>query len=83
MDNEILIRIDEHVKDIYVDIKEIKKTLFGTGKDGLCVRVDRIEQNKINAQQESDLSWKKIGGITIIISVVFTIVSFFLNKLRF
>ena len=83
MDNEILIRIDEHVKDIYVDIKEIKKTLFGNGKDGLCVRVDRIEQNKINAQQESDLSWKKIGGITIIISVVFTIVSFFLNKLRF
>jgi hypothetical protein len=69
-DNDLLIRIDEHVKDIYDDIKEIKKTLHGNGQEGLCDTV-----------KEHDTTIKNIKyGITlgfIIISIVFLIANYF------
>lgn len=39
--DDLLIRLDEHIKDMRVDIKDIKNTVFGNGKEGLCYIVNR------------------------------------------
>lgn len=41
--DELLIRLDERTRDVGKDIKEIKKTLHGNGKEGICDTVLRHE----------------------------------------
>jgi len=68
-DNNLLVRIDEHVKHIYSDIKEIKKTLHGNGQKGV---VDMVK--------EHDTTIKNIKyGITLGFTVM-TIVILIANR---
>jgi hypothetical protein len=39
--DELLIRLDERTKDIEKNIKAMKSTLFGNGREGLCDTVNR------------------------------------------
>ena len=39
--DELLIRLDERTNDTNNDIKDIKDTLFGNGREGLCYIVAR------------------------------------------
>lgn len=41
--DDLLVRIDERVKDIHDDIKEIKRTLHGNGRKGVCDIVNEHE----------------------------------------
>lgn len=68
---DLLIRIDEHVKDIYIDIKEIKKTLHGNGQPGIC-----------DVVKEHDVTIRNIKyGITLGFTIV-TIVILIANYLK-
>ena len=39
--DELLIRLDERIQDIYKDTKTIKRTLYGNGQEGLVYVVNR------------------------------------------
>lgn len=82
---ETLARIDERVKTILDDVKEINHTLHGNGKDGLCdiaVRNrDRISELEKDLKNHKD-GTKWIVGISItIIAVIVSIINVIFNCL--
>lgn len=60
----------ELIQVIYNDIKDIKKALFGNGKEGLTDRVTRLEVDQSNMKVairagKADIKWLVMAAIAI------------------
>jgi len=81
---ELLIRLDERMLDIQKDLKEIKETVFGNGKEGLCTKIikqdDDMQNIKIEHIKEQEKTrWlisKALTIFTIIVTVVFAVINY-------
>ena len=77
-DSELLIRIDERTADMYKDICELKKQLFGNGKTGICDRVtkneDRIEQINWENNKRMDDNDKRMDNIRFYLAFAVSII---------
>lgn len=56
------------------DKEEIKDTLYGNGKDGLVIKVDRIHQSLKRAGVMKKGTWTNIGIIFVCVGVVASII---------
>lgn len=74
--------IKTKIETVEENIDQIKKKILGNGENGLCIRVDRLEQNTMNIDKRKETGWKRIVGIATVISIVFAIISYLLNRLN-
>ena len=57
--DELLIRIDEQVKEIKSKLDRDGRTIYGNGKPGLLSRVQSLE----DFHRNESTFWKKTGGV--------------------
>ena len=69
--DELLIRIDEQVKEIKSKLDRDGKMIYGNGKPGLLSRVQSLE----DFHRNENTFWKKTGGI--IAWIITTIIALF------
>jgi len=84
-DHDILIRLETFAKETRNDVKDIKTTIFGNGREGLCDVVKRHderiktlfnEQNQIKKGREEDQNRNlkiiglMIAGFTLLMALI-------------
>lgn len=80
---EDIATIKTEIQHLSSGMEEIKHKIIGDGQDGLCVRVDRIEQQNAQTEKRKEITWKEITGIATIVGIVFTIGNAVLNHFKF
>ena len=70
---EILVKLEEQVKTIFNKMDKMDKKLFGNGKDGLVIQVDRHDQI---LKSYSKLFW--VLGVSFILLIAEKVLCVFL-----
>lgn len=68
---EVISRIDERQKMILDDLRDMHEKLFGNGKEGLCVIVDRHDTTLRNIRYGIAMGFSIVSLIVIVVNTFF------------